>query len=80
MKRSLKYRLQEWAADRFQSVQYPSVRSMSDAGSLQAPIRFAHAMPLWRRVDIFLISLAGIAISGIVLFFLCVIAWALITG
>jgi hypothetical protein len=80
MKKSLKYRLHEWAADRFQSVQYPSVKSMNDAGNLQAPIRFAHAMPFWRRVDIILISLGGIVIAGIVLFFLCLIAWSLITG
>jgi hypothetical protein len=80
MKRSLKYRLHEWAADRFDSVQYPSIRATTDAGKLRAPIRFAHAMPFWSRVDIILISLGGIAIGGIVLALLCLIAWSLITG
>jgi hypothetical protein len=80
MKRSLKYRLHEWAADRFDSVQYPSVRATTNAGKLQAPIRFAHAMPLWSRIDIILISLGGLAISVIVLSLLGLIAWSLITG
>lgn len=53
---------------------------MNGAGSLQAPIRFAHPMPFWRRVDMVLICLAGILLAGIVLFFLGLIAWSLITG
>lgn len=80
MNRSLKYRLHEWAADKFQSVQYPSVKPMNESGKLQAPIKFAYPMPFWRRIDIILFSLGGIAIAGIVLFFLGMIAWALITG
>jgi hypothetical protein len=37
-------------------------------------------MPFWSRVDTILISLGGLAIGGIVLALLCLIAWSLITG
>jgi hypothetical protein len=80
MKRSLKYRLHEWAADRFSFVQYPAIRPVSSSAKLQPPIRFAHPMPFWRRVDVILFSLAGLAIAGIALFFLGFAAWSMIAG
>lgn len=62
----LRHRLQEKLADRFTFVQYPSIRP-ADQRTRQASrtpaIRFVHAMPIGKRIDLVLLSLALLLIA-----------------
>jgi hypothetical protein len=73
------HKLQEKLADRFSFIQYPNVRP-ADQATRQASrtgLRFTHAMPIGKRIDLFLLStlllVIGVGASAAVLFFLYVL-------
>ena len=71
----LQHRIHEWMADRISWVQYPHIRPVSAASraaSRSGP-HFKHAMPLGKRLDIFIFSLlllmiGLVALGGVLLF------------
>lgn len=65
----LKFR--EWLADHFSSVQYPVPRVMP---------RPANPLPFWKRYVIFVFSMIALAISAVLLFFICLIVYTVVMG
>ncbi|MFS2114308.1 hypothetical protein [Herbaspirillum frisingense] len=53
----LRYRVQEYLADRFSFVQYPNVRARDKSGKLSFPYRFAHQMPWYLRIALAAVGL-----------------------
>lgn len=71
----LQHRIQDWLADRVSWVQYPDLRPLNPAAraASRTGFRFKHAMPLGKRIDLFLISLVllligTVAMGGTLLF------------
>jgi hypothetical protein len=62
MKKPLTYRLHEWAADRFDSVQYPPMRAPE-----RRLFRFKHQMPWYERIGIIVASSTTIVVGLVVL-------------
>jgi hypothetical protein len=56
-------KMQEWAADRFQWVQYPHVKPLNAAAQTESPVRFEHRMNPLARVSLLLISVSGAVVS-----------------
>jgi hypothetical protein len=79
MKRSFKYRAHEWAADKFSWVQYPNVRAQSANAKVKA-VRFQHAMPIGKRLDVAIFSFALLLVAVAVLGVVGIIGWALISS
>ena len=55
----LQHRIHEWMADRISWVQYPDLRPTNPAAraASRTGFRFKHAMPIGKRIDLFLLSL-----------------------
>jgi hypothetical protein len=67
----LLHRLQEKLADRFSFVQYPNIRPADQRtreASRSPGLHFKHAMPIGKRIDLLLLSLALLAagLAGLV--------------
>jgi hypothetical protein len=73
MKRPLLTRAHEWAADNISWVQYP------DVIGIKKPF-FKHQMPFWKRYLLFVVGIAGLLLSAILLFVIVWIVWAVITA
>ncbi|NMM21846.1 MAG: hypothetical protein HHJ15_18155 [Rhodoferax sp.] len=54
----LKYRIQEWFADRVSWVQYPDIRNLQ-----HQTLRFKHSMPWENRVGLALFGFVALAFS-----------------
>lgn len=78
MRHSLKYRIHEWAADRFSWVQYPDIRPQSANARNHRLLRFVHQMPLGKRLDILLFGVGLLLVSIIVMLAVGVLIWALL--
>jgi len=65
MKASRKMR--EWLADRVSFVQYPNVRAADDAtrSASRTGWRFAHPMPIGKRIDMLIMSI-GLLFIGMI--------------
>jgi hypothetical protein len=59
MKTPLFYRIQEWAADRFSSVQYPHIRRVHDSRQPESAPR----LPAWQRFYLGVLGLLGLMIA-----------------
>lgn len=81
----LKHRIQDWLADRVSWVQYPDIRPVNPAAraASRTGFKFKHAMPLGKRLDLFLFSLLllgiGIVAAGGVLLFIYLLVSSLIS-
>lgn len=69
------HHVQDWLADRVSWVQYPHIRPVSAASKAasRSGFRFKHAMPLGKRLDLFIFSLlllmiGLVALGGVLLF------------
>jgi hypothetical protein len=69
---SLKFRIHEWFAERVKWVQYPGV-------STDGPL-FRTAMPWSTRILLVLFGVILLVLCAIALFFLGLLAWAVITA
>ena len=70
-------RAQEWLAERVNWVQYPRIRPLQ---SMKKRLFFATQMPFPLRVGLVLYGLIALGVCALVLFFLGVLFWALITA
>ena len=63
----MSHKMQEWLADRVSWVQYPNIRpaNQSTRQAAQTGLRFAHPMPIGKRLDLFLVSF-GLLTIGLV--------------
>ena len=71
-------RIQDWLADRVSWVQYPHIRPISR--NVQKPGFFKNRMPFSTRAALVLFGVATLVASSIVLFFLGLFFWAVITA
>jgi hypothetical protein len=76
MKRSLRFRAQEWLADRVSWVQYPGVQAV---GQKRRPF-WTYPMPVWQRTYMALASLFALVVCGVVLAIVLTIAYAFVRG
>ncbi|PUA19578.1 hypothetical protein C7W93_06955 [Glaciimonas sp. PCH181] len=69
----LLHRLQEKMADRFSFVQYPNIRPADNQtrDASRTGLHFKHAMPLGKRIDLLIMSLALLIIGLIALMAVC---------
>lgn len=65
-------RIHEWAADRFDFVQYPNVRGPK-------PQFFKHQMPLSARIFLIAASLVTIAVALVILGFLTIVTYSAVS-
>jgi hypothetical protein len=80
MKPSFIFRLHEWAADRFDSVQYPNVRPLNRASRVGARVQFIHPMPIGQRISMVMLCAGAAAIAIPVLVAVCAIAWSFVSS
>ncbi|HEF4743300.1 hypothetical protein KTE60_11615 [Burkholderia multivorans] len=80
MKPSFIFRLREWAADRFDSVQYPNVRPLNRASRVGARVQFVHPMPVGQRISMVMLCAGAAAIAIPLLIAVCAIVWAFVSS
>ncbi|WDZ97987.1 hypothetical protein Herbaro_09460 [Herbaspirillum sp. WKF16] len=61
---SLRYRAQEFLADRVSFIQYPDVRASDERGRLALPFRFVESMPWYTRAALICVGVATLLICS----------------
>jgi hypothetical protein len=79
-KMKLLHRLQERLADRVSFIQYPNIRPADEntRTASRTGIRFRHAMPLGKRIDLLLMSLGLLAVGLAGLTVVCFLVYAVL--
>jgi hypothetical protein len=74
MLKSFIFKAHEWLAHHVSFIQYPNI-----SGG-QPLIQWKYKMSIWKRIDILLLSIAGIVIFGGLFIAICIVSWAFIFG
>ena len=74
----LRYRIQDWLADRVDWVQYPDIRR--GAMDQRSKLMFANRMSFGQRIDLLLISLFILFVGTLALGAIGIVIYSFITG
>ena len=75
---TLRYRVQEWLAERVTWVQYPDIRQVGTKHLFRPG--FVHRMPFGQRLDLLLFSLATLVAGALLLFALLFVVYSVLFG